>query len=142
MGKKINTMGKKINTMGNEETNNETKTSQAGTIRESISKKIKESNPTVVEGVIDSLVKDELEKRKEMVKKGVEKYEELEKAFNKMKPDHIMYNLDGTEQSSSWSKDGLEKYNKAKKELEALNTAIENAITQTNYEPLSKVINK
>ena len=125
--------------MGNEETST---TAQATTIRESISKKIKESNPAVLEGVIDSLVKEEIEKRKDMVKKGVEKYEELEKVFKKTKPDHVLYNLDGTEQSSSWSKDGLDKFNKAKKELETLNAAIESAIVQTNYEPLSKIVSK
>ena len=30
----------------------------------------------------------------------------------------------------------------AKKELDSLNTAIESAITSTNYEPLSKIVNK
>lgn len=122
--------------MGNEETN----TTQAGTIRESISKKIKESNTSVIEGVIDSLVKEEIERRKEMVKKGVEKYEELEKLFKKMKPDNVLYNTDGTEQTSSWTKTGLENYNKSKKELETLNSAIESAVVNANYEPISKII--
>lgn len=122
--------------MANEETN----TTQAGTIRESISKKIKDSNTSVLEGVIDSLVKEEIERRKEMVKKGVEKYEELEKLFKKMKPDNVLYNTDGTEQTSSWTKTGLENYNKSKKELETLNSAIESAVVNANYEPISKII--
>lgn len=114
--------------------------SQVGTIRETISKKIKESNPEVLSGVIDTLVKEEVEKRKEMVRKGIEKYEELDKAFKKMKPDNVILDGEGKEIQSGWSKDGLEKYNKAKKELETLNSAIENALTQTNYEPLSKLL--
>lgn len=127
--------------MENAESSKENTTAtQAGTIRETISKKIKESNPTVVEGIIDLLVKEELDRRKEMVKKGVEKFEELEKNFKKTKPDNISYNADGTELASGWSKTGLENHNKAKKELETLNNALENAIVSANYEPLSKII--
>lgn len=124
------------------ETTNSNSVPQAHSIRESISRKVKESNKSVVDGVIDSLVNGELERRKEMIKQGVEKYEALEKELRKMKPDNVSYNLDGSEQSSSWSKEGLDKYNKSKKELETLNTAIESAIVSINYEPLLKLLSK
>jgi len=113
---------------------------QAGSIRESISKKIKESNPEVLSGLIDTLVQEEVSKRKDMVKKGIEKFEELEKAFKKMKPDNVVLNGEGAEIQAGWTKGGLENFNKAKKELEALNNAIGNAVNDANYEPLLKIV--
>jgi len=113
---------------------------QAGSIKETISKKIKEANPEVLTGLIDTLVQEEVSKRKDMVKKGIEKYEELENAFKKMKPDNVTYNQDGTEANKLWSKDALDKYNKANKEIESLNNALNSAINEANYEPLSKIV--
>jgi len=113
---------------------------QAGSIRESISKKIKESNPEVLTGLINTLVQEEVSKRKDVVKKGIEKFEELEKAFKKMKPDNVVLNGEGAEIQAGWTKGGLENFNKAKKELETLNNAIGSAINDANYEPISKII--
>lgn len=122
-----------------ENTNSET-SNQVTTIRESISKQIKDLNSTVAEGVISSLVSVEIEKRKEMVRKAVIQYEELEKSLKKIKPDNISYNEKGEEITAGWTKVGLENFNKSKKELENLNKAIENAIVTANYEPLSKLV--
>ena len=123
--------------MANEET---TPTpTQASTIKEAISAKIKESNPLVLSGLIDELVEKEIRRRKETIKAGIEKYEELEISLKKMKPDNITFNQDGSQASSSWSKDALDKFNKATKELEQLNTALDNAINNINYDQLHKL---
>ena len=113
---------------------------QAGSIKETISKKIKEANPEVLIGLIDTLVQEEVSKRKDMVKKGIEKYEELESSYKKMKPDNVTYNQDGSEASKLWSKDALDKFNKAGKEIESLNNALNSAINEANYVPLSKIV--
>ncbi len=65
---------------------------------------------------------------------------QTEKVFKKIKPDNVSYDSEGKELSSGWTKTGLENYNKSKKELDTLNTAIENAIMSSNYEPLSKLV--
>lgn len=115
-------------------------TTQAGTIREAISKKIKEYNPIVVEGIIETLAQEEIARRKNLVRKGIEKFEELEKGLKKMKPDNVAYNEQGEEISSGWTKAGLDAHTKTKKELETLNNALDNAINSCNYEPLSNII--
>lgn len=106
---------------------------------EDVKKAIAESNDSVAERVKAHFVDEEVGNRVTLVVDGLNKLSELKKKFNKYKPDNITYNEDGTEASSSWSKEKLKERNESQGKITKLETALEEALASADYEKLKNL---
>lgn len=113
----------------------------AKTIKEEVAATLSKSGKNVKDAVIANLAQVEIDKRIDLVTKGVKKLDELQKAQNKMKPDNVTYNDDGSEASATWSKSKLDERNKGSERISKLSKAIDNALDKNEYDQLSKLVN-
>ena len=82
------------------------------TLNATIIEKISSKNPTVADIVVDRLVEQEIQKRAETLTNAIKTYKDTEKLLQKVKPDVETYAVDGTVQSSGFTKQKLEEKSK------------------------------
>ncbi len=123
------------NTNGNEET----KIKKSGSIKEAIVLAIKGSSEQIVKSVIEELADVEIQVRKNLVIKAMNKLDELEKEGKKLKPDNISYNEDGTIATSTWTKGALDAVKKNRESIAKIENSIEKALSQNDYEGLKSI---
>jgi len=91
--------------------------------------------------VIESLAEEELSFRVKLVRTGLDKLRELKRALDKIRPDNVSYNGDGTLHNELWSKPKLEEKKKATESYGKLDAALAKALDdKPDYEPLKKLI--
>jgi len=112
-------------------------------IKASIATGIKDGQSEVKDRVVAHYTEKELERRSNLIIKGLDKLESLEQERDRIKPDQIAVNDQGQEQSSTYSKANFEKLKKAREAVgklsKALNAAIEQG-SQQDYEKLEKTL--
>lgn len=97
-------------------------------IKDKVIEKLKESPTVVSERVIDVFAKEEENKRVELVVAAIRKLDTLKVEFKKFKADNVTYDTEGKEIMSGFSKANLDKFNKAKSEIEKLDKLITLAV--------------
>ncbi len=102
---------------------------------------VKENRDKVEMRVVDGLVEEEIAKRTLLLRKALDKRDDLQKEFNKIKPDQVSFSFDGDGQkkkSETWSPDQIAKQEKSLKAIAKLDKAIDKAITDADYSELQK----
>ena len=86
------------------------------------------------------MVNSEIDRRVDLVKKGMDKLDAVEKDLKKMGPDNSSYNAEGKVIQESWTKTGLEAFNKVKQKVEKLKKAIDTALESNDYQSLEQAV--
>lgn len=110
----------------------------ANTLRESIKTKLKNSSDEIKESVIKKLTDLEIQKRIDIVIKGLEKKETIEKELKNLKPDVVTFDNNFNE-TKAWSKNAAEEYKKKSGELTKINNAINKALDNNEYDNLANL---
>jgi hypothetical protein len=98
-------------------------------ISEIVSEKLMGVGGVVKDRVVDALVEKELANRQAIVIEAVVKLESLHAALRRIKPDSVLYNLDGTKASESYTKAKLDEKKKLDEQAAKLDKAIESCLT-------------
>lgn len=112
-------------------------------VRETIKDEISQAGPTVASIVAKELAAVEIDRRKNIIISGMAQLDKLEKEFRKHKPDNISYTIaEGSKpvESATWSKAGLEAFEKDKAKIEKLSKAIDSALENNTADGYAKVV--
>ena len=91
------------------------------------------AGPTVVDAVVEHLVKKEIDRRTKAVLDGLESLQKQEKELKKVKPDSVIYAADGKVATEGWTKQNLEGKNKMEKNVAKLREALDAALDKADY---------
>jgi len=94
----------------------------------------------VRKAVVDAIANKRIEENVKLLIQGREKIEQQQRDFDKIKPDDTKYDETGKVVSELWSKEQLEKRNKARPPLEKTIKAFEKAMVQADYSDLKNLI--
>lgn len=115
-------------------------------VQDEVQSKIIASSEQVKELVIKKMIQTEVARRADILEKGVLLSVNLTTEGLQIKPDSIIYNDQGDEVSSGWTKGMLDKKAKHKKKCDELNKLIDGAMakdaTEKNWKNLSTFIDK
>jgi hypothetical protein len=96
----------------------------SGEVLAAVAAKVNSSSSEVRDRVVATLVERELAVRTETVEKTVAKLKELSGEFKKIRADVVAYDESGVTVTSNWSKEQLEKKNKARAKVDQLEKAL------------------
>jgi hypothetical protein len=112
-------------------------------VKELVAERLANSGDAVKELVIEKLVDDELEKRKQLVLKGVDAVDNARKDLSKIKPDQTSFDVEGQPVGTpAYSRGKLDELNKAKQKLAKLEGALNKALENNDYQELEKVLSQ
>lgn len=99
-------------------------------LRDTVSEKLAAISPEVEAQVIEIRVKRELNKRADIIGKGIDELDRLDREFNKTnRPDQQAFNADGSSASETYSKAKIEEIKKLEGRREKLTKAIDKALS-------------
>lgn len=111
------------------------------TIKELVAENLANSGPQVKDVIVEELTAQEIEKRAELVRKALPLIEQAQGELNKVnRPDVVVYDAEGKEKDKSFSKNQIDTRKKAQEKVEKLNSALTEALTNSNFEPLKKAV--
>ena len=110
-------------------------------VREGSESRIRASGDQVVQSIIDDLVTAEVANRKAHLKKALDARIILESAMKKHRPDIQTFDETGKVISEGWSKRAVDAKNQDASKLKNLDSAIDKAVENNEWENLVKVIN-
>lgn len=96
----------------------------------------------VVDSVVNILVNKEIENRSTLLLSAIKQFEELNKQLNKIQPDMVSYNEDGTKVASNWSKQKLEEKRKIEEKIKKIDNAVNKATEQNDWSSINNLGNK
>jgi len=103
--------------------------------------RVKEQSDNVESRVVAKLVEEEVSRRADVLRKAIDKRNELWKELSKIKPDQIFYSVNDNGQkvkgAEHWSKEQADKLEKAQKAVNKLDKQIDKAIDEADYSELS-----
>lgn len=102
-------------------------------VNEKVAEKLVNAGPTVVDAVVEHLVKKEIDRRTKAVLDGLESLQKQEKELKKVKPDSVIYAADGKVATEGWTKQNLEGKNKMEKNVAKLREALDAALDKADY---------
>jgi acetylornithine deacetylase/succinyl-diaminopimelate desuccinylase-like protein len=110
------------------------------TIKEAVAEKIKECGEEVANTVINKLAEVEISRRVDLIMKGINHLEKLEKEWKKVdgKKDVITYN-DAGEKIETMSKARWEEIKKAKEKVDKMTKAIDSALKDNTTDAYNKL---
>jgi hypothetical protein len=112
-------------------------------IRDEVAVKLVELNPGIKDRIVKAKADAVLDERYNQVAKALDKLEELEKAFNKYKPDHVIKSESGAVVQTGYTPKLLENRNKAAEVIAVLKAAIEKALgPDADYSKLKEAMDK
>ena len=133
--------------MSNEKTNIQL----ADRLRAKTKQTLQKSSTRIFEGVVNQLVDEEVEKRKDMIIKALEKYDIKKVEIDKVKADHVLYQVDdksgdpnGIKTPASYSPDQYKKWSSLHTEIKEIREAINAALNESSpdFTKLKKVTSK
>ena len=98
-----------------------------------------QANGDVRTRVIGHLTEKELQRRTELVVKGMEARKAQEKEIAKIKPDAVFYDGDGKKSIEQFSKQAADNLKKANEKLAKIDRALARALDEANYDDLANV---
>lgn len=111
-------------------------------LKDSVSDKLAGSGPKVRETLVQVRVDDEVKRRVEIGKQGVQLLERLEGELKGVKPDVQNFDGDGQALPVAYSKGQLEKRKKTTEKVEAISKAVREAFENDKFDDLQKAIQK
>ncbi len=115
-------------------------TNLAAQLKDEVASKLSELNPTIRERVVKVKTDEELDKRRDLVLKGLAKLEELQKSFAKIKPDHIIKDENDQIIQQGYTEGKLKDRKKAIDDIRKMEEALVKGLAEANYDPLKKVV--
>lgn len=109
-------------------------------IREALKQGIKDTQEGAKQKVVDHYVQKEVDRRSDLIIKGLEKLESLEKARDQIKPDNVIKDAEGKVIQNGYAEATYGKLEKSKQAVEKLNKALNGALKEANYEALEKAL--
>lgn len=101
-------------------------------MKEAVSARIAEMNPSVFARVTDKLAEEALEKRVNQLVSALGAYDNLQKDFYRIKkPDVQSYDENGNVTSSSYSKDAVTKMKEMKEKMDKIERAVKASFDET-----------
>lgn len=97
-------------------------------IKQAVADQIVNSNPAVLDRVVDNLAEKELTKRVQLLTDAINEYSKLESELRRFKPDAVIYDDQGVVVSSNWTKANLDARNKKQEVLNKLSGRIDKAL--------------
>lgn len=116
------------------------KVNQSEVIRSAVKDALSNSGETVVERVVEALVEKELLERKTKVEKALQSLESMSAELKKVKPDSVTYDADGKVKDESYSKGTIENKKKLVEKIGKLESALDKALTENDYQGLDKLL--
>lgn len=101
------------------------------TILTQVAEKVAGSGTSVRDAVVNELANREIARRTNAVVKGFDLLAEAQKELNKIKPDQVSFNGDGTKAQELWSKAKLEEKKKAEAKIAKITAALDKATADT-----------
>jgi len=130
--------------MSNEKSNMQ----MAERMRAKTKQALQKSSIRVFESVVNQLVDEEVEKRKSMIIKALEKYDIKKTEIEKVKADHVLYQVDdksgdpnGIKTPASYSPDQYKKWSSLHSEIKEIREAINVALDEESpdFSKLKKI---
>ncbi len=101
--------------------------------------KVHQQSGAIRKKVIEALVEEEVSTRADLLTKALAKRKAQAKELDKIRPDHCTFHGDGTPAQQQWSKAKLGERAKAQKVLSKIDSAINTAVNNADYEGLKKI---
>jgi len=112
---------------------------QAQDIASRIADTIKGGNQTVIDNVVNTLVQKEQEKRANTLITGLDLLDQLKRDLRKVKPDVVIFSLDGSKAIEQYSAAAFKAINESNQKIAKLEKALETALTTGDYSDLNNV---
>lgn len=111
------------------------------TIKEMVSERLAQDVPVVKNRVIDLLTEQEIKKRVDAVVAVITKLDETKKEFYKLKPDNVVFDIDGNVLTEGYTKATLENRKKKAEQVAKLEKALDQAFDdeKPNFEQVLKI---
>jgi hypothetical protein len=109
-------------------------------VRINVARLIAASTPDVVEAVIQSFVKTEKDRRAKVLVDGLNKHADAATALAKLKPDHMVFDNDGSMISQGWTANQKGAKDKAQKVVDKFTTALNAAISSGEFKLLEDAL--
>jgi hypothetical protein len=107
--------------------------------QEAVAAKVAACNSTVLDRVVDHFAEQEASRRVPLILEGLKQEEIVRKSLGKFKPEN-MYDDGGNVVSTYWTQQTLQGKKKAEETLKKWQDALGLAITESNYQPLEKLV--
>lgn len=104
-----------------------------------VATKVASCNSTVLDRVVDHFAEQEANRRVPLILEGLKQEEIIRKSLGKFKPEN-MYDDGGNVVSTYWTQQALQGKKKAEETLKRWQDALGLAITESNYQPLEKLV--
>jgi len=115
-------------------------TKAAYSIHKTVTQLLGDRAGDVRNAVVKHLVDEKLEERKQMVLKGLSKLKEAKLAVTKAEKAGTVYDASGKALPSQYTKPQVDEIKKAKEAVTKLENAIEQALTNANYDKLAGLV--
>ena len=114
--------------------------SAVSNVQKDIKLRIVELNDSVRDAYINAEVQSKLASRVELVKKAIVEVTNLQKEIVKVKPDNVLYDSKGAVAQELFSKEVVEKKNKAIERQEKIEKALAKAFDTADYTDLENLV--
>jgi hypothetical protein len=105
-----------------------------------VAKEIGGSNKTVYQNVVDDLTRAEVIRRTGILSSSLKQLGVVQKEVKSVQPDALTFDETGAQTSAGFTRQQLQKLQKAKQKFEKLDKAITEAINNGKYDDLEKVM--
>jgi hypothetical protein len=109
------------------------------TFQEAVAAKVAACNPNVLDRVVDHYAEQEASRRVPLILEGLKQEDIARKSLGKFKAEN-MYDDAGNVVSNYWTQPTLQGKKKAEDSLKKWQDALGFAITDSNYQPLEKLV--
>lgn len=106
-------------------------------IREAVAERIANSGELVAERVVDALADTTLQKREQQVSQAITESDNLARDLQKLKPDALTFNQDGTVAAEAFTKARIEQRAKLKSRIEKIENALAKALEKNDWNPIA-----
>lgn len=126
---------------GKEEDIQPVKDPEAVKLQEDVKEAIKDRQQAGVirKRVVEALVEEEVTSRAELLTKALAKRKAQAKELDKIRPDNVGHNVDGSKAFEAFSKTKLVERQKVQKVLSKIDNAINAAVNRADYDGLKKI---
>lgn len=107
--------------------------------QQAVAAKVASCNSTVLDRVVDHFAEQEANRRVPLILEGIKQEEIVRKSLGKFKPEN-MYDEGGNIVSTYFTQASLTGKKKAEETLKRWQDALGLAITESNYQPLEKLV--
>lgn len=111
-------------------------------LQKEVSEKVELASKSVKDKVVEMLAEKEVQARTDATMSVLAKLNETNKELNKMKPDNVLYDVDGKEVSATYTKAKLDERKKLIEKRDSLDKALTLALVKNDFSKVKELANK